>query len=109
MLAAAGSDDPAGTLRPLLSAALDNALEQGDAALTGPIVRGDVNTVRAHLAEIAANAPQAMASYVALARATLARAVTDGRVLPIRAIKINEVLDAALVESRVPPGHLDVT
>jgi predicted short-subunit dehydrogenase-like oxidoreductase (DUF2520 family) len=109
MLAAAGSDDPAGTLRPLLSAALDNALEQGDAALTGPIVRGDINTVRAHLAEIAGNAPQAMASYVALGRATLARAVTDGRVLPIRAIKINEVLDAALVESRVPPGHLDVT
>ncbi len=109
MLAAAGSDDPSGTLRPLLSAALDNALEQGDAALTGPIVRGDINTVRAHLAEIAGNAPQAMASYVALGRATLARAVTDGRVLPIRAIKINEVLDAALVESRVPPGHLDVT
>ena len=109
MLAAAGSDDPAGTLRPLLSAALDNALEQGDAALTGPIVRGDINTVRAHLAEIAGNAPQAMASYVALARATLARAVTDGRVLPIRAIKINEVLDAALVEATVPPGHLDVS
>ena len=53
MLAAAGADDPAGTLRPLLTAALDNALEQGDAALTGPIVRGDVNTVRAHLADIA--------------------------------------------------------
>ena len=42
-------------LRPLLEAALDNALAQGDSALTGPIVRGDVNTVRAHLAEIAAN------------------------------------------------------
>ena len=53
LLAAAGADDPAGTLRPLLTAALDNALDQGDAALTGPIVRGDVNTVRAHLADIA--------------------------------------------------------
>jgi predicted short-subunit dehydrogenase-like oxidoreductase (DUF2520 family) len=99
MLAAAGSDDPAGTLRPLLTAALDNALEQGDAALTGPIVRGDVNTIRAHLAEIAGNAPQAMTSYVALARATLARAVTDGRVLPIRALKINEVLDTAVADA----------
>ena len=39
------------------TAALDNALDQGDAALTGPIVRGDVKTVRAHLADIAANAP----------------------------------------------------
>jgi predicted short-subunit dehydrogenase-like oxidoreductase (DUF2520 family) len=106
MLAAAGSDDPAGTLRPLLTAALDNALEQGDAALTGPIVRGDLNTVRAHLADIAASAPQTMGSYVAMARATLARAVTDGRVLPIRAIKITEVLDEALAESAVRPGHL---
>ena len=109
ILAAAGATDPAGTLRPLLTAALDNALDHGDAALTGPIVRGDINTVRAHLAEIAARAPQTMDSYVALGRATLARAVTDGRVLPIRAIKINEVLDAALAESTVTPGHLDVT
>ena len=51
LLAAAGADDPAATLRPLLTAALDNALDHGDAALTGPIVRGDVNTVRAHLDE----------------------------------------------------------
>ena len=96
ILAAAGADDPAGTLRPLLAAALDNALEQGDAALTGPIVRGDVNTVRGHLADIAANAPQTMASYVALARATVDRAVTDGRLLPIRAAKIRLVLDEAV-------------
>jgi predicted short-subunit dehydrogenase-like oxidoreductase (DUF2520 family) len=109
MLAAAGSDDPAGTLRPLLTAALDNALEQGDAALTGPIVRGDLHTVRAHLDEIALTAPQALSSYVALARATLARAVTDGRVLPIRAIRINEVLDAALAEAPAPQGRLDVS
>jgi predicted short-subunit dehydrogenase-like oxidoreductase (DUF2520 family) len=95
MLAAAGADDPAGTLRPLLTAALDNALEHGDAALTGPIVRGDVNTVRAHLADIRANAPQTLTSYVVLARSTLDRAVTDGRVLPIRAAAILRVLDAA--------------
>jgi predicted short-subunit dehydrogenase-like oxidoreductase (DUF2520 family) len=95
MLAAAGADDPAGTLRPLLTAALDNALEHGDAALTGPIVRGDVNTVRAHLADIRVNAPQTLTSYVVLARNTLDRAVTDGRVLPIRAAAILRVLDAA--------------
>ena len=85
ILSAAGAADPAGTLRPLLTAALDNALEQGDAALTGPIVRGDLGTVRAHLEDITANAPQTLGSYVALARATLDRAVTDGRVVPIRA------------------------
>jgi predicted short-subunit dehydrogenase-like oxidoreductase (DUF2520 family) len=107
MLAAAGSDDPAGTLRPLLTAALDNALEQGDAALTGPIVRGDLNTIRAHLDEIARRSPQAMDSYVALARATLARSVTDGRVVPIRALKINELLDSAQADAAVRRGHVD--
>jgi len=104
MLAAAGADDPAGTLRPLLTAALDNALEHGDAALTGPIVRGDVNTVRAHLADIRANAPQTLSSYVVLARNTLDRAVTDGRVLPIRAAAILRALDAAERDPAAPPA-----
>lgn len=94
LLAAAGVDDPAGTLRPLLDAALDNALDHGDAALTGPIVRGDVQTVAAHLADIAAKAPDTVPSYVALAWATLDRAVTDGRLLPIRAQSIATVLNA---------------
>jgi predicted short-subunit dehydrogenase-like oxidoreductase (DUF2520 family) len=98
ILSAAGAADPAGTLRPLLTAALDNALVQGDAALTGPIVRGDLGTVRAHLEDITANAPHTLRSYVALARATLNRAVTDGRIVPIRAARIRELLDAA--ESR---------
>ena len=94
-----GSDavSPADTLRPLLTAALDNALAQGDSALTGPIVRGDVETVRAHLADIAATAPHTLPSYVAMARATLERVVLDGRVLPIRAAKLASVLDAAEV------------
>lgn len=96
MLAAAGADDPAGTLRPLLTAALDNALDRGDAALTGPIVRGDVGTVQAHLEDLAANAAHTLPSYVAMARATLDRAVADARLLPLRAVKITRALDAAL-------------
>jgi predicted short-subunit dehydrogenase-like oxidoreductase (DUF2520 family) len=101
LLTAAGVDDAAGTLRPLLQAALDNALAQGDAALTGPIVRGDVKTVAGHVAEIERTRPDTLPSYLALARATLARAVTDGRVLPIRAHRIAEVLDAAARRTRV--------
>ena len=95
ILSAAGAEDPAATLRPLLTAALDNALEHGDAALTGPIVRGDVETVRAHVAGLATDAPQTLPSYVALAHATIDRAVTDGRLLPIRASAMLRVLDAA--------------
>ncbi|MEP7106262.1 MAG: DUF2520 domain-containing protein, partial [Chloroflexota bacterium] len=103
MLGAAGADDPAAILRPLLVAALDNALSEGDAALTGPIVRGDVNTVRAHLAQITATAPDTLPSYIALAGATLDRVVTDGRVLPIRAAAIRRVLDQALVDAAAEP------
>jgi len=102
LLGAAGADDPAATLRPLLNAALDNALAQGDAALTGPIVRGDVGTIRGHLAEIASTAPHTLPSYVAMARATLDRVVTDGRVLPIRANRIRQVLDDALTSVVAP-------
>jgi predicted short-subunit dehydrogenase-like oxidoreductase (DUF2520 family) len=100
MLRASGADDPARTLRPLLTAALDNALSYGDAALTGPIVRGDVETVRAHLADIAASTPGNLESYVAMARATANRAVLDGRLLPIRAAKLVGILNDARVVSR---------
>ncbi|MFI5622599.1 Rossmann-like and DUF2520 domain-containing protein [Nocardioides sp. NPDC051685] len=109
ILAAAGATDPAGTLRPLLTAALDNALDHGDAALTGPIVRGDVGTVAAHLDDIRTNAPQTLASYVSMARATLDRAVSDGRLLPIRALKIKNLLDEAdraAVQPLPRPAHL---
>lgn len=109
LLESAGDEDPAATLRPLLNAALDNALDQGDAALTGPIVRGDVETVRGHLAEIVRSAPHTLPSYVALARDTLDRVVTDGRLLPIRAEKMRRILDAAIAPAPapvVPERHL---
>jgi predicted short-subunit dehydrogenase-like oxidoreductase (DUF2520 family) len=102
LLAASGAEDPAATLRPLLTAALDNALVAGDAALTGPIVRGDVNTVAAHLAEIGETAPATIPSYVAMAKATADRAVLDGRLLPIRAVKIVRLLDEALARVEHP-------
>ena len=95
ILSASGVDDPAGTLRPLLTAALDNALEQGDAALTGPIVRGDVGTVRAHLEDLQARAPQSR-GVLRRAGAGLARPGRhrrSGAADPGR--RILELLDAA--------------
>jgi predicted short-subunit dehydrogenase-like oxidoreductase (DUF2520 family) len=103
LLRSAGSDDPAATLRPLLSAALDNTLTYGDAALTGPIMRGDVETVRAHLASIALNKPSTLESYVAMARATTEQVVADGRLEPRRADEILALLDAAVLDPR--PGR----
>src|SRR5690349_5086111 len=44
LLGDAGVAEPARLLAPLLSAALDNTLRLGDAALTGPVSRGDTAT-----------------------------------------------------------------
>ena len=96
LLRESGATDPAATLRPLLTAALDNALTMDSAALTGPIVRGDVETVRAHLEAIGATQPGTLPSYVAMARATANTAVMDGRLLPIRAAKLIGILNDAL-------------
>jgi predicted short-subunit dehydrogenase-like oxidoreductase (DUF2520 family) len=103
LLRASGADDPAGTLRPLLTAALDNVLLDGDAALTGPIVRGDLGTVRAHVTDIAASSPTTLESYVVMARATANRAVLDGRLRPLQATELSDILDDALAAA--PSGR----
>lgn len=94
LLREAGSTDPAAMLRPLLTAALDNVLVYGDAALTGPIVRGDVQTVAEHVRALASS-PEALRSYIQMARATALHAVRDGRLDPRRAAALTSVLDAA--------------
>lgn len=65
-------------LAPLLSAALDNALRHADRALTGPVARGDVGTLRKHLRELGAHAPEVVASYRVLAERTAERAQAAG-------------------------------
>jgi len=76
LLRAAGIERPARLLSPLLHAALDNALRLGDAALTGPVSRGDAGTVATHLERMPADAVPA---YLALARRTADRAIAAGR------------------------------
>jgi predicted short-subunit dehydrogenase-like oxidoreductase (DUF2520 family) len=78
LLRVAGVDDPQRLLGPLLSAALDNALRFGDTGLTGPVVRGDADAVRAHLDVLAALAPETAAAYLAMARLTADRALAAG-------------------------------
>ena len=97
LLRGAGADDPAAVLQPLLHAALDNALAYGDAALTGPVVRGDVTTVRAHIDAFAeARVPDATVdTYLELARATAGRAAADGRLDASSAGSIRQVLAEA--------------
>jgi len=82
LLKAAGVAEPGRMLGPLLGAALDNALRSGDNALTGPVARGDAGTVAAHLAELRRHAPETVAPYVAMARATADRALANGMLKP---------------------------
>ncbi len=79
LLREAGVTHPERMLAPLLSAALDNTLRLGDAALTGPVARADAGTVRVHLRTLAEHAPDAVQSYLALARRTADRAIAGGR------------------------------
>ncbi|MFE9806634.1 Rossmann-like and DUF2520 domain-containing protein [Streptomyces sp. NPDC005548] len=82
LLRTAGVEAPDRMLGPLLGAALDNALRSGDAALTGPVARGDAGTVAAHVAELREHAPQTVAGYLAMARATADRALAHGLLKP---------------------------
>jgi predicted short-subunit dehydrogenase-like oxidoreductase (DUF2520 family) len=76
LLRQAGAQNPGQVLGPLLGAALDAALRSGDAALTGPVSRGDAGTVAAHLAVLPDDVRPA---YLALARLTADRALASGR------------------------------
>jgi len=65
-------------LAPLLRATLDNVIEKGPAkAITGPVIRGDVNTVRRHIEVLKESDEQIANAYRAMARMTAALARLD--------------------------------
>lgn len=71
-------DDPGGLaeriIAPLARAALDNTLQRGQAALTGPVARGDAAAVAAHLAALAEADPELAEAYRAASLRTAQRA-----------------------------------
>lgn len=96
---AAGLDE-AGSLTiygPLIEGTLANARALGiRAALTGPITRGDVGTVRAHLDVLRDHAPAALDLYVAAARREVALAEGRGALAPEAARAMLQLLAGAL-------------
>ena len=81
---------------PLARQALANAERLGiDGALTGPLLRGDVGTVRGHLAVLREQAPDAVPLYVEVARRELAIARRRGELLDEQAEQITALLDGA--------------
>ena len=104
-LAAAGIEDSGRVLGPLLSAALDGALRAASTsvgaimALSGPVRRGDADTVRDHgavLDELGARtgAIDVAPAYRVLARAATQRALAAGLVGQSAAVRLLDALDA---------------
>ncbi|MHA7280173.1 Rossmann-like and DUF2520 domain-containing protein [Arthrobacter sp. MDT2-2] len=107
LLADLGVQHPDRMLGPLMKASLENALSSGEGALTGPVARGDAETVRAHRAALEAHdAPDTRQAYLGMARATALRALERGVLTPGQA----EAILAALADapgSGGPPGPPD--
>ncbi|MHA3837096.1 Rossmann-like and DUF2520 domain-containing protein [Terrabacter sp. AAH1] len=99
LLGETGIEDPARLLEPLLTAALANTLQRGDAALTGPVARGDAGTVAGHVAMLRKVAPDIHPTYLALARATAQRALLSGR---LRASAAGPLLELLAHEEEQP-------
>ena len=91
LLEDAGVAEPRRILAALLTTALDNALREGDHALSGPTVLGDADTVAEHLAELASE-PQIRSTYKALVRATVEFAASRGRLRSADADSLRAVL-----------------
>ncbi|MDH4141847.1 MAG: DUF2520 domain-containing protein [Chloroflexota bacterium] len=92
--------DEAGALAiygPLIEGTLGNARALGiRSALTGPMTRGDVGTLRAHLAALGEYAPGVMDLYVAAARRELDLASQRGTLAPETVEAMSETLATAL-------------
>jgi predicted short-subunit dehydrogenase-like oxidoreductase (DUF2520 family) len=92
--------DEAGSLSiygPLIEGTLGNARALGiRAALTGPMTRGDVGTLRSHLDALRSHAPGVLELYVAAARREIALAEQRGALAPEVATSMRGVLATAL-------------
>ena len=98
LLSEAGVADPSAVLHALVDASVANTMQNGPKALTGPISRGDVVTVEAHLAalsefSLSRSNPSVRNSYIALARSTAAKALAMGRITEAQAQQILTALD----------------
>ena len=93
ILAAAGVPEPLPLLHALARTSFDRTFSIGPgAALTGPAVRGDTGTIDRNLAALSADAPEAVAAYVALGLAAARLAADAGRLPPDERRRVEEAL-----------------
>ncbi len=105
-LGAVAGLDEAGALAiygPLIEGTLGNARALGiRAALTGPMTRGDVGTLAAHLDALATHAPGVLPLYVAAAHREIDLALERRALAPETAANMRSTLDAALARQDRP-------
>lgn len=97
LLLAASIEEPATFLAPLAHESIDNVLSGGAAAITGPVARADVGTLRRHLDELDAEMPTLAFAYRALSRVVL------GQVRPCLDLERAKAVEAALAPDRASP------
>lgn len=105
LLRRAGVDEPRGLIEPLMRAALENALDKGDDALTGPVSRGDAGSVAVHIGQLATHGAVTRDAYIAMARLTADRALAAGRL----SLTDAERLLAVLAGDTTMPPHEETT
>ena len=80
-------DEPGGiaerVIGPLARASLENALQRGQAALTGPVARGDAGAVAEHLRALAEVDPQLAQAYRANSLRTAQRANASDEIFAV--------------------------
>lgn len=81
-LTRAGIDDPHALLAPLVRAAVENSLAHGFGALSGPLLRGDGETIGNHMTALERDCPELVPAYRAMARATLDELERSGAPAP---------------------------
>ncbi|MFA7426326.1 MAG: Rossmann-like and DUF2520 domain-containing protein [Desulfosarcinaceae bacterium] len=85
--------DAHGVLRPLIDGTLANVARIGPpAALTGPVARGDAETVARHLEAIGARDPESLTLYRALGIATVDVAEKGGHLDPTPAAALRRLM-----------------
>ena len=94
--AAVPQQEALSVLQPLMLGTLKNIAEKGPAmALTGPISRGDLNTIASHLNAIGSRDKNALELYTALARRTVDIAAARQEMDPGVIQKLKELLKAS--------------
>jgi len=93
-------------LMPLLRGTLNNLANVGlPNALTGPIARGDIGTIRKHLEALEARAPGLLPAYRAMGLQTIPVALGKGRIGENRAAELRTLLESADITREPLPGR----